>query len=183
MSDEPESTSLEIAVSVHDAAWLDALADLETQARSVVSATLAHLEVGSGSLEISLVFTDDAEQRELNRGYRQKDSATNVLSFPNMTDDGTADAGMPRLLGDVVLARETVAREAAAQGKSLADHSAHLLVHGTLHLLGYDHADAAEAAEMETLETEILATLGVADPYAGDAVAAGTAVAEEVSHG
>jgi probable rRNA maturation factor len=182
MNDEPESTSLEIAVSVHDAAWLEALADLEQRARAAVGAALEHLEAGSGPLEISLVFTDDAEQRALNRDYRQQDRATNVLSFPNMADDGTAAAGLPRLLGDVVLARETVAREAAAQGKSLADHSAHLLVHGTLHLLGYDHEDAAEATEMETLETEVLAGLGIADPYA---VAEGVpdAAAEEVSHG
>jgi len=127
-----------------------------------------------GAVEISLVFTDDAEQRRLNRDYRHRDSATNVLSFANM-DDGALTAGgpdlgpgaaeLPRLLGDVVLARETVSREALEQGKRLEDHVAHLLVHGVLHLLGYDHQDADEAESMETLETAILAEMGIADPY------------------
>jgi probable rRNA maturation factor len=165
---------LEIAVSVHDTAWLDALGNLEQQARRAVSAVLRHLDAGPAPLEISLVFTDDAEQRGLNRDYRHKDSATNVLSFPNMDDaEMAAPDGLPRLLGDVVLARETIAREAEAQGKGLADHTIHLLVHGTLHLLGYDHLEAAAAAEMEALEVEILAGLGIADPYADDVAAAG----------
>jgi probable rRNA maturation factor len=168
MSDEPGSSSLEIAVSLHDAAWPDALADLESRARAAVRAALSHaagagVDLGDGPLEISLVFTDDAEQRALNRDYRHKDSATNVLSFPNM-DDAVA-AGQLRLLGDVVLARETVEREAGEQGKSFADHTTHLLVHGVLHLLGYDHMDADEAAEMEALERAALADLGIADPY------------------
>lgn len=166
---------MEIAVSVHDTAWLDALGDLEQQARRAVSAALRHLDAGTAPLEISLVFTDDAEQRGLNRDYRHKDSATNVLSFPNMDDAAVAaPEGLPRLLGDVVLARETIAREADAQGKSFADHTTHLLVHGILHLLGYDHLEAAGAAEMEALEVEILAGLGIADPYAGDVPAAET---------
>lgn len=160
---------MEIAVSLHDAAWLDGCADLESRARASVSAALHHLEIG-GPLEISLVFTDDAEQRALNRDYRKKDRPTNVLSFANLDDEGPPAAGQPRLLGDVVLARETVAREAREQGKSTADHTVHLLVHGTLHLLGYDHEEAAAAAEMEALERAILAGLGIADPYAGDGV-------------
>src|SRR3546814_2956085 len=85
-----------------------------------------------------------------------KDRPTNVLAFPSMDDGmndrGSAAAGQPRLLGDVVLARETIAREARAQGKSMAAHTTHLLVHGTLHLLGYDHQEPAEASEMEALE-------------------------------
>ncbi|WP_340116463.1 rRNA maturation RNase YbeY [Pelagibius sp. 7325] len=173
MSDEPGSSNLEIAVSLHDAAWLDALADLEERARAAVSAALTQaaaqsaglgVPIAGGPLEVSLVFTDDAEQRVLNRDYRHKDSTTNVLSFPNMDDD-LVPAGEPRLLGDVVLARETVAREAAEQGKSLADHTTHLLVHGVLHLLGHDHQDTEEAAVMEALERHILAGLGIADPY------------------
>jgi len=168
MNDDPGSSSLEIAVSLHDTAWSDAIADLEDRAHAAVSAALSHaagagIDLGDGPLEISLVFTDDAEQRTLNRDYRHKDSATNVLSFPNMDDD--MPAGQPRLLGDVVLARETVAREAGEQGKSLADHTTHLLVHGVLHLLGFDHLDAAEAVEMEALERAALSDLGIADPY------------------
>jgi len=178
MTDDPGSISLEIAVSVHDTAWLDALGDLEQQARRAVSAVLRQLDAGTAPLEISLVFTDDAEQRGLNRDYRHKDCATNVLSFPNMDDTDVAPPEeLPRLLGDVVLARETIACEAVEQGKSLADHTMHLLIHGTLHLLGYDHLEAADAAEMEALETEILAGLGIADPYADDAATA------EAQHG
>src|SRR3546814_10291740 len=121
------STGLEIAVSLHDAAWLEACADLEAQAEAAVIAVLRHLKLAGESLEISLVFTDDAEQRSLNRDYRMKDRPTNVLSFPSMDDGmndrGSAAAGQPRLLGDVVLARETIAREARAQGKSMAAHT------------------------------------------------------------
>ena len=168
MNDDPGSTRFEIAVSLHDTAWTEGFADLETQARAAVRATLERLDIG-GPLEVSLVFTDDAEQRALNRDYRHKDSATNVLSFPNMADDAPLAAGLPRLLGDVVLARETVEREARDQGKRPADHAIHLLVHGTLHLLGYDHQEADAAAEMEALETEILKGLGIADPYAAPA--------------
>jgi len=172
MNAEPRSSSLQVAVSIHDTAWLDAMGDLEARSRAVVHRTFDHLRSlqggGSGqALEVSLVFTDDAEQRALNRDYRHKDSPTNVLSFPNMSEDeGAGVAGRPLLLGDVVLARETVLREAAAQSKSVADHTTHLLVHGLLHLLGYDHQESGEAEEMEALETEILASLGLADPYA-----------------
>ena len=172
MNDAPGSSSLHIAVSVHDPAWLDAVEDLTDRARSAVRTALEQASGdgppgGGRALEISLVFTDDAEQRALNRDYRHQDRTTNVLSFPNMDDaaDEVA-AGQPQLLGDVVLARETVAREAVAQGKSLADHTTHLVVHGLLHLLGHDHQQPAEAAEMESLEIRILAALGIADPYA-----------------
>ena len=163
-------------MSLHDMAWTEVFADLETQARAAVRATLERLDI-SGPLEVSLVFTDDAEQRTLNRDYRHKDSATNVLSFPNMADDAPLADGLPRLLGDVVLARETVEREAHEQGKRPTDHAIHLIVHGTLHLLDYDHQQADAAAEMEALEIEILTSLGIADPYAA------AAAVQEASHG
>jgi probable rRNA maturation factor len=116
--------------------------------------------------ELSLVFSDDAHMRVLNRAYRGKDAPTNVLSFPG----ASAGAGTyGPLLGDIVLARETVAREAADQALAFSDHLTHLIVHGFLHLLGYDHEDDAEAEVMEGLETAILARLGIADPYGGDA--------------
>jgi len=118
--------------------------------------------------ELSLVLGDDALVRGLNRLYRRKDAPTNVLSFPALTDAERARArkpGRPALLGDVVVAFETSRREAAALGKPLADHLAHLVVHGTLHLLGYDHALARDAARMERLEAAVLAGLGIADPY------------------
>src|SRR3546814_5198690 len=122
------------------------------RSRVVASAGVRHLKVEDGPLELSLVFTDDAEQRALNRAWRNQDRPTNVLSFPNMDDGTMVAAGLPRLLGDVVLARETVAREALEQGKTVADHTVHLLVHGILHPLGYDHEQADEAEEMDKTE-------------------------------
>ena len=118
-----------------------------------------------------MVLGSDAMLRGLNRTYRGKDAPTNVLSFP-FTPRGAADTADGRYLGDVVLAAETVLREAAERGTAPAHHLQHLVVHGLLHLLGYDHETDTEAAEMERLETEILASLGIADPYA-DEVPAG----------
>jgi probable rRNA maturation factor len=113
--------------------------------------------------EASIVLGSDALVQRLNRSYRSKDAPTNVLSFPYQRPPGAADDGY---LGDVVLAVETVLREAAERGIEPAQHLQHLVVHGLLHLLGHDHGTDAEAEAMERLETEILATLGIADPYA-----------------
>ena len=109
-----------------------------------------------------MVLSDDSAVRALNRDHRGKDAPTNVLSFPPAL---VPPAGA-RPLGDVILAYETVRREALEQGKAAADHLRHLVVHGVLHLSGYDHETEAEAEEMEQLEREILAGLGIADPYA-----------------
>lgn len=114
---------------------------------------------GGGQVTIRLVDTE--ESRELNREYRHKDYATNVLSFPYETE--------PRLAGDLVICPEVVAREAAEQGKTLDAHYAHLVVHGMLHLQGFDHeTNEKDAAEMENAERKILAALGYSDPYAED---------------
>jgi len=107
--------------------------------------------------EIAILLTGDDEMRALNLRWRGKDAPTNVLSFPGGEDEGH--------LGDVALAFETVEREAMQQNVAIVDHAAHLVVHGMLHLLGYDHETEDEADKMETLETKILATLGIADPY------------------
>jgi probable rRNA maturation factor len=114
--------------------------------------------------ELSIVLTDDAQICGLNRAWRSKDKATNVLSFP-AAEAGTI--GTARMLGDVVLARETIAREADELGVPFEDHLRHLVVHGLLHLFGYDHEREADAETMEALETAVLARLGIADPYAG----------------
>ena len=168
-------SSFEVAVSLQDAAWGVYLKDIDTLAERTLRAAWQHLaadrsgKASSRVTEVSLVFADDATVADLNRSYRGRQGPTNVLSFPNMDDDqghGPASAAAPRLLGDVILARQTVEREAAAQGKTLQAHTLHLLVHGFLHLLGHDHHGDAEAAEMEALEIAILAELGVADPYA-----------------
>ncbi len=116
-------------------------------------------------IELSITLADDAEQCRLNRDYRGQDRATNVLAFSIWQPGMRTPPQVPLLLADVVLAFETVAREAAEQGKPLADHLRHLIVHGVLHLLGHDHQTPAESVRMESLETAILAELGVPDPY------------------
>jgi probable rRNA maturation factor len=113
--------------------------------------------------ELAIVLTDDAAIRALNRDWRGNDAATNVLSFPAHEPRGAR--GIPRLLGDIVIAYETTEREARAERKPFAHHLTHLAVHGFLHLVGYDHMADEEAEAMEGLETAILARLGVPDPY------------------
>lgn len=126
--------------------------------RSWVAAAL-HGRIREADLAVRLV--DEAEGRSLNRHYRGKDYATNVLSFPAELPEGVK---LP-LLGDLVICAPVVAREAAGQDKPLREHYAHLTVHGVLHLLGWDHEDDVEAEAMEQLEREILAGLGIGDPY------------------
>ena len=172
----------EIAIFVECSAWAAALPEVAAVCRRSARAALAEAPEGAGLrrlAELSIVLADDRYARALNRGYRGKDSATNVLSFPALAPaelgraGGRAKRGPPLLLGDVVLAFETVRAEALAARKPLAHHLAHLIVHGTLHLLGYDHARAAEAERMERRETAILARLGIPDPYAAERRAAG----------
>lgn len=125
--------------------------------------------VSTAPAELAIVLTDDSGIRVLNREWRKIDAPTNVLSFPATVEARVPAAGRraaPRLLGDIVLAYETVAREAAAERKPFDHHLVHLAVHGFLHLLGHDHATEREAAKMERLETAILAQLGIPDPYA-----------------
>ncbi|MFN4087622.1 MAG: rRNA maturation RNase YbeY [Alphaproteobacteria bacterium] len=157
----------DIGVTVEDPSWPAALPDCEDVCRRAVTAALgAPPGIGGGvggPIEVGLLLADDATVRDLNRTYRGQDKPTNVLSFPG--DAVSAPAGEPRMLGDIVLAYGTVAAEAAAQGKTIADHLAHLVVPGILHLLGHDHENDAEAEAMERAETAILAGLGIADPY------------------
>lgn len=126
-------------------------------------------ELANPRLATSLLFTSDAEVQTLNRKWRGKDKPTNVLSFPMLTRAdllALAPEGPPEMLGDVALAFETCAREAAEKGASIEDHAVHLIIHGLLHLAGYDHETSPEdAAEMEALEIKALAMLGIADPY------------------
>ena len=152
--------------------WRAVLPDCDILCRRAALAALmaAPMNGNRADTEIGIRLTDDGESRTLNQRYRNIDAPTNVLSFP--TTDGAPGApppGMPLALGDVVLAFETIRREAETQGKTLADHLGHLVVHGVLHLLGYDHQGEAQAVAMEHLEIAVLAGLGVADPYAVDA--------------
>ena len=136
----------------------------EALARKAIEASCAMVgaRLRDGA-EVGLQLADDARVRALNREWRHIDAPTNVLSFPAFSTSGLAVAPM---LGDIVLAYETTFREAEAEGKTLADHATHLIVHGFLHLIGFDHLDDGEAEAMEAMETRILASLGVADPYA-----------------
>jgi probable rRNA maturation factor len=144
-------------VEIEDAAWGEALADAEALVRAAAEATLASEgAVGEG---VTLLLTDDETMRDLNRRFRQQNKPTNVLSFPAPTNPD-------RFLGDIALAYGVCAREAVEQGKPLAHHLQHLVAHGVLHLLGYDHISDAEAFEMEGLERAVLAGLGIPDPYA-----------------
>jgi len=160
---EAEAICVEVSVSCD--AWLAACPGAEAIAEAAARAALAEAPEGGAPAVAGVILTDDAEQRQLNRTYRGKDSPTNVLSFA-MTEPGAlGPPGSPVLLGDLVLAFETVAREAAEQDKLLADHLRHLVVHGVLHLFGFDHETDTEAATMEARETAILKGLGVPPPY------------------
>jgi probable rRNA maturation factor len=156
-------------ISVY-AGWKAVCPTAERLVRDAAEVALVHGSTAcglawTGPVELSVTLAGAAEQRRLNRDYRGLDTPTNVLAFPALDPETPLPRGAPVLLGDVVLACETVACEASEQDKPFADHLRHLVVHGVLHLLGYDHRTPAEAAEMETLETAILARLGVPDPY------------------
>ena len=142
-----------IEVEIEDEAWTAALPD----AVAVVQRSAA-VALGTVEGDVVVLLTDDAAVQEINARFRDRDQPTNVLSFP------AAESAAPHL-GDLVLAHGVCAAEAAAQGKTLADHLTHLTVHGVLHLLGRDHVDEAEAEAMEAEERTLLASLGVADPY------------------
>lgn len=145
-----------IEVEVEDDAWTAALPDAAAVVERAATAAL-----GSVDGDVVVLLTDDAAVRDLNARFRGKDRPTNVLSFP------APESAAPHL-GDLVLAHGVCAAEAEAQGKTLAAHLTHLTVHGVLHLLGRDHEDEAEAEAMEAEERDLLARLGVADPYSGD---------------
>jgi probable rRNA maturation factor len=138
-------------------------ARLKRIAEKVLGAASAELKLDlPEGAELSLLFTDDAHIKSLNRKFRGKNKPTNVLSFPGAP---AANGGIGPILGDIVLAAETVSREAEGEGLTLEAHLTHLILHGFLHILGYDHEDDGEAGLMEGLETAILGGIGVADPY------------------
>lgn len=159
---------MELEISV-EANW-PAATDWENLAERAVAA-LAQVapELGNQRLSASILFADDAEVHVLNREWRGKDKATNVLSFPMLEREDLLDLapdGPPELLGDIALALETCGREAAEKGLSLDQHATHLIIHGLLHLAGHDHEISPQDARiMEQLEIKALALLGIADPY------------------
>lgn len=158
---DPDGPTVDLEISCE----AEGLPDQSTVSRWIARAAAASTGLPAHA-EVSVRIVDEDEMRELNRRYRGRDGATNVLAFPA---DLRRLPGLPDsaavLLGDVVICAAVVAREAGEQGKSIGDHWAHLLVHGFLHLAGYDHESAADAEVMEALEIRILADQGLGNPY------------------
>ena len=159
---------------IEDARW--EAVDFEALAEASANAALAHLGLSAEGYEIAVLACDDARIADLNCDFRDKPTPTNVLSWPSAERSAAepgalpdlpvpADGPMPRELGDIAIAWETCQREARAAGKPIAEHVTHLLVHGVLHLLGYDHVRDKDATLMERMETEILGKMGLPDPY------------------
>jgi len=152
------SRAVTIDVEIDDDGWTRAMPDVQSLVERAAETALA----GAGQAgEVAVLLTDDAAVRDLNARFRGQDKPTNVLSFP-------APENPEGLLGDLALALGVMVREAAEQGKPLAHHLQHLVIHGVLHLIGYDHETDGDAERMESLERQLLAGLGVPDPYAGD---------------
>ncbi|GEQ97430.1 endoribonuclease YbeY [Iodidimonas gelatinilytica] len=166
----------DIQIHISDSTWLSLIPESEPLVVAMAKAAMLHSDVGVAGLlmrstELSVELADDARVAALNMAFRGKAGSTNVLSFPAFEGDEleptlqTLPAEMPVGLGDLILASGVVEREAQAQGKTLADHVSHLVVHGVLHCLGYDHMNEDEAEEMEALERRILGGFGISDPY------------------
>ena len=149
-------------VRIEDDGWTDVLADLDAACHRALLVVFGVLN--QPPAPVGLLFTDDAAIRTMNATYRNQNKPTNVLSFPS--DPAGLPPDQSTFLGDIALARETVLAESAAQGKTAAAHTHHLIVHGALHLLGHDHVEPVAAEAMEALERAILGRLGYGDPYA-----------------
>jgi probable rRNA maturation factor len=168
----PADATLDLEVLTEAPNWLAKLPNVvelcRTAACAAFSAAGRHRLASVKTVEACLLLSDDSRVRALNNAFRGRDEPTNVLSFPSVEPDvlaATGADGLPATLGDIVIAFETTAAEAALEAKPLSDHLTHLVVHGMLHLLGYDHTTDGEASEMEALEVQVLATLGIAGPY------------------
>ena len=156
-------------VLISHASWVTALGDVESVChRAALAAFGACAEPELAQAEVSILLSDDEKLQALNKQYRNIDKPTNVLSFANLGENEMAPyEAMPQLLGDIVIAYETTLSEAEQEDKKLADHLSHLVIHGILHLFGYDHEHHAQAELMEALETITLEGLGIPDPYNG----------------
>lgn len=151
---------------IADPRW-DSLGDVETLTERVLSHAASHMKAGG---ELSVLFTADAEMHALNKQWRGIDKPTDVLSFPS---EDPEILGQPQYLGDIAIGYETSVKDAEAMGRPFDGHVSHLLIHGFLHLLGYDHIEADDAKVMEPLEAQIIAGLGWPDPYATGPYAGG----------
>jgi probable rRNA maturation factor len=141
--------------------------DAETVIQRAIAEAAAMIDDDVADAELAVMLTDDTGIRTLNSNWRGIDKPTNVLSFPALQPEGKCEAGdVPRMLGDIAIAYQTLRREADEEQKPFDHHLSHLAVHGFLHLIGYDHENDADAEEMEALEQDVLAQLGIPDPYA-----------------
>ena len=159
---------LDISFHIADPKWKKLIVASKKNFETALLQTCEALELPEREFAVAVSFVNDAEIKTLNAQFRHKDKATNVLSFPMIDDFSDLDAQpkqLPIELGDIVLAYETIAQEAALEDKQLADHVSHLLVHGLLHLFGYDHMTKKDEKEMEALEVAILSEIGIANPY------------------
>ncbi len=157
--------NLETDVNIHDQRWLNIIDNIEELTNMVVIQTLVEIIDSDKNMDISIVLANDIFIQELNRKYRNKDKATNVLSFPQ-TESDKLYSDIPFIsLGDIIIAFETIKYEAIEQNKSFNDHYSHMLVHGCLHLLHFDHQTDEDANIMEKREIEILDKLGIKNPY------------------
>lgn len=159
---------MSVETVIEDTRWVTA--DIDMLSDRAVLATLDCLGLAATQCSVSLLACDDSRIAALNGDFRDKPAATNVLSWPSEERGAFEDGGRPSPptdpeLGDIAIAYDTCMREATEQGKAFPDHTVHLLVHATLHLLGYDHIRPKDAELMESLEVEILARLGIGDPY------------------
>lgn len=173
----PDGLHLDISVDFEK--WQEALANYQELANKVIEQITQNVSEGKAlqkfdHIELSIVLCDDALINKLNNDYRQQDKPTNVLSFPGLSpeqiekylrlSDNPAD--IPHILGEIYIAYETISQEAEIAGISIENHFAHLIMHGTLHLLGFDHIEDWQADKMEQIETKLLFNLGIDDPYA-----------------
>lgn len=163
---------LRLALEIEDARWNAALPNASDLIEKAVSLALADIEADGRTMEVGVRLVDDGTIQALNRDWRGRDKPTNVLSFPLGDPGPVIDPDFPWLIGDIVMSYDTVTAEATRDMKPLEHHVVHLAIHATLHLIGHDHEDEAEAEAMEAAEVRLLAGLGIPDPYAAQIGAA-----------
>jgi probable rRNA maturation factor len=159
-------SGLRLALEIEDARWNAALPNAAALIEQAVSLALADIDANGRVIEVGVRLVDDGTIQALNRDWRGRDKPTNVLSFPLGDPGPVTDPDFPWLIGDIVMSYDTVTAEAIRDIKPLEHHVVHLAIHATLHLIGHDHEDEAEAEAMEAAEIRLLAGLGIADPYA-----------------
>ena len=162
-TEDPAESQLSLTLVTESPSWKQQIPDIDELSQQVILSTLKVLNLSAKQIEVSVVLADDEFIRGYNRQYRSIDRATNVLSFSALDEAQVVNDNDN--LGDIMMAFTTVEREAGEQSKPFVHHYMHLLIHGVLHLLGYDHETDKEAEEMESLEIKILGQLGVSDPY------------------